>query len=163
MRANRDLTGQMIGLLSLPMAKDSEAEPAPLPYGQSIRLEQVSFGYPEAAEPALRDISLEIAHGSRVALVGETGSGKSTLADVIMGLLRPGTGSIASAMPKYALGSATSPMSHRPSSSSTPASLPTSPSACPGHRSTWPGSAGPPLWPASPTLWIACPPASTPR
>ena len=44
-----------------------------------IRFEQVSFTYPGASEPTLRDISLHLPPGSSLALVGENGSGKTTL------------------------------------------------------------------------------------
>src|ERR1700761_8080321 len=54
----------------------------------------VTFTYPGADEPSLREVSVEIARGEVVALVGENGSGKTTLAKVLAGLYRPqgGTG-----------------------------------------------------------------------
>ena len=57
----------------------------------NVRLESLSFSYPGGAQ-ALRQVSLEVASGSWVALVGENGAGKTTLAKVICGLLRPDTG-----------------------------------------------------------------------
>ncbi len=58
-----------------------------------LTLTDVSFSYlPEA--PVLSDLSLEIAPGRTVALVGSTGSGKSTLAALLMRLAEPGSGSI---------------------------------------------------------------------
>jgi energy-coupling factor transport system ATP-binding protein len=51
----------------------------------------VTFGY-ERANPVIQDVSLQIAEGERVALVGANGSGKSTLARLLVGLLRPDRG-----------------------------------------------------------------------
>ncbi len=54
----------------------------------------VTFSYPGAAEPALRDVNVEIRRGEVIALVGENGSGKTTLAKVLAGLYQPASGSI---------------------------------------------------------------------
>ncbi|HET9862024.1 MAG TPA: ABC transporter ATP-binding protein [Steroidobacteraceae bacterium] len=61
---------------------------------REIVLEHVSFRYAAHLAPAIRDVSLTIPAGARVAFVGANGSGKSTLADLIVGLLRPETGAI---------------------------------------------------------------------
>lgn len=59
-----------------------------------IDLQQVSFRYNTAAPPVLREITLSIAPGQKVALVGRTGSGKSTLARLLLGLYPPGEGTL---------------------------------------------------------------------
>lgn len=59
---------------------------------QDITLDGLSYHYPNAAKPALQDISLTIPVGSVVGLVGGTGAGKTTLVDLILGLLRPTEG-----------------------------------------------------------------------
>lgn len=59
---------------------------------ESIRLRNVSFSYPGARKPALRDVDLEIAVGSTTAIVGETGAGKTTAVDLLLGLLSPTEG-----------------------------------------------------------------------
>jgi ATP-binding cassette subfamily B protein len=56
----------------------------PLPAGAGrVELRDVTFAYPGAAEPSLRDVSLTVEAGETVALVGGTGSGKSTLIQLI--------------------------------------------------------------------------------
>jgi ATP-binding cassette subfamily B protein len=59
-----------------------------------IRFEHVSFTYPEASEPTLRDISLHLPPGSSLALVGENGSGKTTLIKLLTRLYPPTAGRI---------------------------------------------------------------------
>lgn len=59
-----------------------------------LRIEGVSFGYNPLAKPLLAGFSLDLAPGSRVALVGTTGSGKSTIARLVAGLYEPWQGTI---------------------------------------------------------------------
>ncbi len=59
-----------------------------------IRLSGVTFQYPEAARPAVEDVSLTIGAGELVAILGNNGSGKTTLSKLILGLLRPTSGGI---------------------------------------------------------------------
>ena len=59
-----------------------------------IKIENVTFSYPEAEKPALRDVSLEIARGSFTAILGHNGSGKSTLAKCFNGILTPTEGRV---------------------------------------------------------------------
>ncbi|WP_374140343.1 ATP-binding cassette domain-containing protein [Sphingomonas sp.] len=57
-----------------------------------IEMRGVTFRYPGAAEPVLRDVSVKIAPGERVALLGRVGSGKSTFARLALGLYPPDEG-----------------------------------------------------------------------
>jgi ATP-binding cassette, subfamily B, bacterial PglK len=66
----------------------------PLRLTERLELEGVTFTYPGAHKPALRDITLRIEANTTVGIVGPTGSGKTTLVDVVLGLLRPQTGEI---------------------------------------------------------------------
>jgi ATP-binding cassette subfamily B protein len=59
---------------------------------RTISLKDASYSYPESDCCVLRDISLSIPVGSRVAFVGPTGSGKSTAAHLLLGLLSPQKG-----------------------------------------------------------------------
>jgi ATP-binding cassette subfamily B protein len=59
-----------------------------------IRFEGVTFSYPDAGRPALRDIDLHIMPGESLALVGENGSGKTTLIKLLTRLYRPDSGRI---------------------------------------------------------------------
>ncbi len=52
-----------------------------------IRLEHVTYTYPQAASPALRDLDLDIAEGSFTGVVGPNGAGKSTLCAALAGFI----------------------------------------------------------------------------
>ncbi|HEX5994598.1 MAG TPA: ABC transporter ATP-binding protein [Jiangellales bacterium] len=71
----------------------SGASPAPAMF-RRISIENVSFTYPAATNPSLRDVSLEIEAGQVIALVGENGSGKTTLAKLLSRLYLPESGRI---------------------------------------------------------------------
>jgi ATP-binding cassette subfamily B protein len=59
-----------------------------------IRLEHVSFKYPDSATPALQDVNLHLPPGTSLALVGENGSGKTTLIKLLTRLYQPSSGRI---------------------------------------------------------------------
>jgi ATP-binding cassette subfamily C protein len=59
-----------------------------------VELRNVSFSYPDADQPALRNASFEVESGSQVALMGPSGAGKSTIADLLCAVLTPTSGSI---------------------------------------------------------------------
>jgi ATP-binding cassette, subfamily C, bacterial CydD len=59
-----------------------------------IRFDRVSFAYDGGQRPALRDFSLYISSGQKVALVGATGAGKSTVASLLLRFIEPDSGSI---------------------------------------------------------------------
>jgi ATP-binding cassette subfamily B protein len=62
--------------------------------GDGIRFENVSFRYPDAAAPALRNVTLHIPRGGKLALVGENGAGKTTLIKLLTRLYEPTEGRV---------------------------------------------------------------------
>lgn len=61
---------------------------------EEIVLENVSYRYPDTKEWAVRDLSLHIPKGKKVAFIGKSGCGKSTVIKLISGLLAPQEGTI---------------------------------------------------------------------
>ena len=62
---------------------------------QSLRVEHLSFTYPDAAQPSLRNLSFAMQQGEVLGIIGGTGSGKSTLVQVLLGLYKPDKGTVA--------------------------------------------------------------------
>src|SRR5690606_28408223 len=59
-----------------------------------LEFRNVTFAYPGADSPAVRDVSWKIRRGESLALVGLNGSGKTTLVKLLAGLYTPDSGSI---------------------------------------------------------------------
>ncbi|MFA0052220.1 type I secretion system permease/ATPase [Vibrio breoganii] len=59
-----------------------------------IELDKVTFNYPDAPVSSIRDVSLTIRPGEKVAIIGRIGSGKTTLERLIMGLYKPTEGHV---------------------------------------------------------------------
>ncbi len=83
---------RLIELESLP--REEIAEPQLLEGVAGVRLEDVTFTYPDAKDPVLSGFSYDFAPGTRTAIVGPTGVGKSTLIRLLLSLLRPQKGKI---------------------------------------------------------------------
>jgi len=66
----------------------------PLKLRKELKLEGITFIYPETHKPVLDNINLKIDINTSVAFVGATGAGKTTIANIILGLLRPDKGRI---------------------------------------------------------------------
>jgi ABC-type bacteriocin/lantibiotic exporter with double-glycine peptidase domain len=61
---------------------------------REMRLDNVRFRYPNAAEDVIRGMSVDIPLGSSLGIVGPSGAGKSTLIDLLLGLSVPSSGEI---------------------------------------------------------------------
>lgn len=61
---------------------------------QSLQVEHLSFTYPDAAQPSLRNLSFAMQQGQILGIIGGTGSGKSTLVQILLGLYPADKGSI---------------------------------------------------------------------
>lgn len=65
-----------------------------LPFEREIRIEGLSYLYPDSVHHALHGVDLSIAKGESVGIVGPSGAGKTTLVDITLGLLRPQSGRV---------------------------------------------------------------------
>ena len=81
----------------LEITDETETEnPAELPDSDriSIEFDHVWFSYDREAEPVLKDFSLRINAGEKLALVGVNGAGKTTIIKLLCGMYRPDQGTI---------------------------------------------------------------------
>jgi putative ABC transport system ATP-binding protein len=86
----RRILGVLDGEVDMPDPEDPDHL---RPGGLSARLHQVGFSYRDDNE-VLRDVTVDIPVGARVAVVGETGSGKTTFAKLLVRLLDPSRGTV---------------------------------------------------------------------
>ena len=82
-------------LLRLPTSTPAAVAPRPVgPLRGEVQLADVTFSYSGAPSPALRGVSLTVAPGETVALVGETGAGKSTVVKLVARFYDPTSGAV---------------------------------------------------------------------
>jgi len=60
----------------------------------SIKIENVSFTYPNASSPSLKNINITIPYGQNIAIIGENGAGKTTLIKLLLRMYDPSEGNI---------------------------------------------------------------------
>ena len=72
----------------------TELEAGRVSGNQVLHVQDLTFTYPDAAQPSLKDISFGMQQGEILGIIGGTGSGKSTLVQVLLGLYTADKGSI---------------------------------------------------------------------
>lgn len=72
----------------------NETTNAPVSFTRDIKMDAVTFRYPQAKRDSLCELSLVIPKGTSVGFIGGSGAGKSTLIDVLTGLLHPTVGAV---------------------------------------------------------------------
>lgn len=81
--------------MNLPPVLSQGSEPVPELTGEdAVVFDHVSFTYPRAAEPTLKDLCFTIKRGERLAVVGENGAGKTTMIKLLLRLYEPDEGRI---------------------------------------------------------------------
>ncbi|KOV94909.1 multidrug ABC transporter ATPase [Streptomyces sp. NRRL B-1140] len=91
-----ELQVAQVSLARLVGVRDIEpdaGDPSVAPDGRHVHADRVHFGYLEGVD-VLREVSLEVAPGTRLALVGPSGAGKSTLGRLLAGIYAPRDGRI---------------------------------------------------------------------
>ncbi|MEE2912522.1 MAG: ABC transporter ATP-binding protein [Planctomycetota bacterium] len=84
---------RLLKVLNVP-AEDTRSQSKLNRHTSSINFENVTFSYANDSMPAIKNFTVAIPHGQRVAIVGPTGSGKTTLVSMLPRLLRPQVGSV---------------------------------------------------------------------
>ncbi len=66
----------------------------PIEFKNKISVKDVSYAYPNSEKRIIKNISFEINKGKSLGIIGESGSGKTTIINLILGILKPSSGSI---------------------------------------------------------------------
>jgi ABC-type multidrug transport system fused ATPase/permease subunit len=84
---------RLLQILDLP-AEDEHERQGIGPHKESIVFDGVTYSYASDVEPAVKNISITIPHGQRIAIVGPNGCGKTTMVSLLPRLLRPQQGAV---------------------------------------------------------------------
>jgi ATP-binding cassette subfamily B protein len=83
------------GILSAQDERTVEEGEINVPNSAKVTLDKVSFAYPEKPDvQVLSSLSVEVAAGKKIGVVGHSGAGKSTLVGLLLGFYEPSTGQI---------------------------------------------------------------------
>jgi ATP-binding cassette, subfamily B, bacterial len=83
---------KIVGLLEVPVVITQKPGAVELPHEGAVALRDVTFGY--GKRPVVHDLTLAVAPGEHIALVGATGAGKSTVAKLLTRQYDPQSGAI---------------------------------------------------------------------
>lgn len=89
-----DMDPQAVDGALIPLEAGTTGKPVPKMLQHGVTISNVSFTYPINDEPVLRDLSLVIPAGKKVAIVGANGAGKTTLIKLLMRFYDPTEGVI---------------------------------------------------------------------
>ncbi|MDC3116718.1 ABC transporter ATP-binding protein/permease [Alphaproteobacteria bacterium] len=84
----------VLDLLDQEQIKETISSREEIQFNNRIEFDKISFKYGKEEKFIFKNLSFYISKGQNISIVGPTGSGKSTLLDIIMGLVKPSTGSI---------------------------------------------------------------------
>lgn len=76
------------------ISMQEKGERKPFAGAPEVEVQNISFAYPGAGVPVLKELSLTVRKGERLAIVGRNGAGKTTLVKLLCGLYRPEGGKI---------------------------------------------------------------------